>query len=284
MVSRVRALVSALGASWLGRLLSRCGRDRIDLFAAAVAFNAIFAMFPLMFAVLAIVGFVLRSPSLRASAQETVLMVLPANLAGAISEIIDSTIESAGLFGAVSLVGLLLVAPGLFGSLEAAFGRIYRVEGRPFPRLMRMSFGMILLFGLLVILSIAVPTILTVVISYVAALPGVERVIEPVKGIGLWIIERLITAAGALGVFFAIYRIVPNRRIGVREALPGTVFAATAFYLLSLVFPAYVRLFGLSNLYGSFFGFFFVLMIWGNMFAVSVLIGCEINAQAAGEP
>ena len=277
----VARLTERFDESRLGRFVQRCGRDEVGLLSAAVAFTAILSMFPILLAVLSIVGFVLRSPDLRAQAQAAVLAAVPSSVAEPIIEVLEGTTQLAGVLGLISLATLLWFGSGLFGVLEAAFDRIYRVQPRPFVRQRLMGFRMILLFALLVIVTIVAPSLLAFAVELASTLPGLDGLIEPATAALLAVVERLIAILGAFFVFFEVYRVVPNRSSSAREVLPGAAFAAAAFVLLSTLFPLYISLTGAFSEYGAVFGLFFLLMIWGNLFALSVLIGAEINAQAA---
>jgi hypothetical protein len=143
--ARGKAIIAVVQETGFGRLIRRYGEDRADLLVSVVAFNALFSMFPIALGVLAIVGLILRRPDDLAMAQAIVLSVVPANSAASLLQAIDGARQSAGLFGLLSLVGLLWAGSGLFDALEMALDRVYRVPSRSLVRQKLMGLGMMLL-------------------------------------------------------------------------------------------------------------------------------------------
>lgn len=74
-----------------------------------------------------------------------------------------------------------------------------------------------------------------------------------------------------------IYRFLPNRKDKLRNQVPGAVFAASGWLLLSFVFSIYLNIFtGFSNMYGSMTTIILLLLwLYGCMYIV--LLGGEVN-------
>lgn len=79
-------------------------------------------------------------------------------------------------------------------------------------------------------------------------------------------------------IFSLLYAIIPNRRLRIKQVLPGALFASAVWALASLAFSFYVdRFANYSRLYGS-LGGVVILMIWLYLSSVVLLIGSELNA------
>ena len=274
LVARVRAVVAAFQASGFGRLIQHYGQDRADLLATIIAFNALFSMFPIILVILALVGLVLRSPDVLAQAQALVVGTLPAQAADSVLAAIDGTRQAAGLFGVLSLIGLLWGGSGLFGALELALDRVYRVPVRPFVQQKLMAVAMMALFAFLLIVVLTSSSL-----AQLAA--GLTRLL-PVVGSGVAQVLALaggaISLVAAFALCFAIYYFVPNVDLTPGQVLPGTAFASLALVLLAQIFPVYTRYVGGFNQYGAIFGLFFLLMTWSYLVAQTLLFGAELNA------
>ena len=271
---RGRAIISAGQESGFGRLIRRCAEDRADLLAAVVAFNTLFAMFPIILGVLAIVGVILQSPVAQVQARDLVLSTVPADGALSVLHAIDGARQSAGLLGILGLVGVLWAGVSLFGALEAALDRVYRVPSRSLARQSLMSVGMILLFALLVIAELAATTVAQFVGRFARQLPLVGPAMAP----ALVVAGGVISVLAAFALCFAIFYVVPNVRLTASQVLPGTLFAALALVLLTQMLPLYVLYFGGLNPYGAILGFFFLLMTWALLVGDALLVGAELNA------
>ncbi len=274
LATRAKSGISAVEASGFGRLIRRYGEDRADLLASVVAFSVLFSMFPIILGVLAIVGLAVRNPVAQARARDLILSTVPADSALSVMHAIAGASQSAGLLGLLSLVGVLWGGTSLFGTLEAVFDRIYRVNPRSFLRQTLMAVGMMLLFALLVVAELVATTVAQLVGQFAQGLPLVEP--EAVPAVSVAGVAISLVAAFVLCV--AIYYVVPNVRLKVSQVLPGTVFASLALVLLTQMFPLYVLYFGGVNPYGAVIGLFFLLMTWAYLVANALLIGAELNA------
>lgn len=274
IATRGKALVEAVQASAIGRLIQRYGEDQGDLLAGVVAFNTLFSVFPIALGLLAFVGAIFRSPSARSQAQALVLGALPADAAKGVLQAIDATSQSAGLFGLLSLAGLLWAGSSLFWALEAAFSQIYRVPPRSFVRSKLMALGMMLLFALLVVTELGATTVAQLVGELGQSLPLVGP--GTTQAVAVAGVATALLAAFAL--CFSIFYVVPNKRLTAGQVLPGALFASLALVLLTQMFPLYARYFFGSSPYGAILGLFFLLMTWAFLVAEALVIGAELNA------
>ncbi|MCC2930400.1 MULTISPECIES: YihY family inner membrane protein [Bacillus] len=79
-------------------------------------------------------------------------------------------------------------------------------------------------------------------------------------------------------VFSALYIIAPNKKLSLRFVMPGALFAAIGWIVVSTLFSFYVSTFAnYSATYGS-IGGIIVLMIWFYLSGILIILGGEINA------
>ncbi|UTL73493.1 YihY family inner membrane protein [Bacillus halotolerans] len=79
-------------------------------------------------------------------------------------------------------------------------------------------------------------------------------------------------------VFSALYVIAPNKKLSLRFVMPGALFAAIGWIVVSTLFSFYVSTFAnYSATYGS-IGGIIVLMIWFYLSGILIILGGEINA------
>lgn len=78
--------------------------------------------------------------------------------------------------------------------------------------------------------------------------------------------------------FWLMYKYVPNHKVKFKTQIPGALFAAFSWYLLSYIFSIYLRIFtNFSVIYGSLTSLI-LLMIWVYWCMFAILIGAEINS------
>ena len=74
------------------------------------------------------------------------------------------------------------------------------------------------------------------------------------KPVADWLIQRrtVITPVVMMGFSLLIYKFLPNRKDTFRRQIPGSVFTALAWMVISWVFSVYVDIFqGFSDMYGA---------------------------------
>lgn len=80
-------------------------------------------------------------------------------------------------------------------------------------------------------------------------------------------------------VFWLMYRFVPNHKVKFRTQIPGALFSAVGWYVLSWGFSVYLDVFkNFSVIYGSLTSLM-LLMIWIYWCMYVLLLGAEINAM-----
>jgi membrane protein len=246
--------------------------------ATLIAWNALFAFFPIVLVTIFVVGMILQDPGTKQTIEHQVAAVVPAcHLSGAQScQIIDalnSFRHRTGVYGIIGFAGLLWGGSGLFGAMDQAMASLYPCKPRDFIPQKLMSFGMILLFTLL-----TVPLILSgSILGLLERLPFVPTLLRtgPVSlllQIGLGIVDASV-------LFAAIYYVVPHRRQTLRDILPGALIAAALFEGFTLLFPVYFRLAGGFATYGQTFALFFLLLFYFFVLGQIVMIGGTVNAE-----
>lgn len=258
MIARVR--------SWLPvRVVAAYGSSQAANYAAALAFSAMLAMFPLILGTLAIVGYLIRDPGTEARFQTLILDVFPAGAQMQMIDALNGVKHAAGWMGLLSLGGILWTASGLFSTMEFAFTQIFGTKQRDLLRQKAM--------GLLMMVVLVVTIGLTVVANtLLAAFP-----------LG-WLTGLAIGGAVMIGLLVLLYRFVPNRTFKVREVLPGAVLSGILIEVFSLGFPLYAQSARGFSTYGAQFGLFFLLAAWLYILCQLLLLGAVYNRMRLGEP
>lgn len=82
-------------------------------------------------------------------------------------------------------------------------------------------------------------------------------------------------------VFIFLYQITPNRRLKLKEVVPGALFSTLGWIAISALFAFYVNHWGnYTKTYGS-IGGVIILLIWLYISSIIILLGGEINATLA---
>lgn len=104
---------------------------------------------------------------------------------------------------------------------------------------------------------------------------GVDKVL-----INVWNIWRyLIGISTMIVIFLSLYIYTPNKKVVLKDAMPGSVIATLSWFIISYVYSYYARHFAnYEVIYGS-IGGIIILITWMYLSSWAILIGAEINAK-----
>jgi YihY family inner membrane protein len=261
-VSRIRGLWDRIQRTPPYRFITAYGESQAGNYAAALAFSAFLAMFPMMLGALSIIGFAIRDPAAEARFQNLILQLFPGNAQPELQSAIHGVRQSAGWFGIVSLVGLVWSASGVFATMEFALNQIFGTKRRAMVRQKLMGFLMVLLL----VLALGVTVAANDAAGYLS--PSIPYA---------WVLSSVIGAVVMVMLLVLLYRFVPTRRFRLREVLPGALLAGLLIEALSLAFPLYARFAGGFNTYGAQFALFFLLATWLYLLSTLLLLGAVYN-------
>jgi membrane protein len=272
-IDDLKSAAASVQRSGLARFFAKYTGDRADDYAALIAFTGLFSIFPLIGALLALVGLLLRDPELLADVTRAISSLFPSELTELV-DFIQETRRIGGLLGVASLFGLLWSGSTMFGTMERAFDVFYGLPERGLLAQRLMAIAMIFVFVLLIVISIGASSAGAVLLALSSALPAEVRdpgLLELLLGWGIAL------ASGWL-LFLAIYWVVPNARQGPGAVWRGALLAAVLFTLLNQIFPTYLKFLGGGFAAYKTIGLFLLLMTWFYLLARILVLGAELNA------
>ncbi|TMC18294.1 MAG: YihY/virulence factor BrkB family protein [Chloroflexi bacterium] len=244
---------------------------------AMLAYNLLLAMFPIIVAIVSILGLFLSGLNPNAENQliQQIANVFPSSISSqeALKPALNQLAHDSGILGYIAIILAVFGGSRLFISLEACFGIIYHVRQRPIIKQNLMAIGMLLVFVLLVPIMIVAASGPAFVLSILhntplAQVPGVNIIFSLGGIIGTLISSWIL--------FQVIYMVVPNQHISFRNAVLGAIIAAVGLSIYLPLFPLYAANF-LKGFAGP-TGLFVILLVFLYYFALIILIGAEVNA------
>lgn len=182
----------------------------------------------------------------------------------------------------VSILLLLVGATAVFANLRAALNAIWSVcpTGGGLRRLVRtrfVAFLMILVVGGLVTTSVVLSAVIALVTPWLELwFPGGSLVVS--------LLDFALSAVLLWVAFAAVFRILPDARIGWRDVWAGALATALLFSAGKFVLSFYLSHSNLGSTYGA-AGSVFVLMVWLYYSAQVLLLGAtftQVLARARG--
>lgn len=243
---------------------------------AALAFYSLLSMAPLLVLVISVAGLVIGRDEAQALLMTQLSGLLGDTGAAGVRSVLDAaSSDKEGLFQtSASFILLLVGATTVFGELQDNLNRIWKSEGAAKSGVMGeirkrlLSFGLILVIGLLLLTSLVV----SAAISYVGALlmDGGE------------IAARALEMAGSLVVMTALFaltfKILPNRHIPWRDVLLGSLVTAVLFSIGKYLIGLYIGKSAVASNFGS-AGTLVVVIFWVYYSSQIFFFGAELTRE-----
>ncbi|MDX6479590.1 MAG: hypothetical protein QOG85_100 [Gaiellaceae bacterium] len=243
--------------------LKKFSEDRSSNLASMIAFWAFFSIFPLLLALVTILGYVLP-----AGTRTSVLT----NIAAYFPLLDPKTLH--GLTGAWWPVafGLLLAlwsGTAVTRTVEQAFNSVWEIK-----RVDEPGFVDKLKHSLLALMTIGVGLVVSLVVSTLAT--GTSSGVE----VSWWqrLLGYVISIALDVGIFIAAFRLLTSKEVEIRDVLPGAILAGVVFWILQQVSSFIIsnRLNSAQSTYGT-FATVIVMLWWFYLEAQVTLLGAQLN-------
>ncbi|HSX21700.1 MAG TPA: YihY/virulence factor BrkB family protein [Gaiellaceae bacterium] len=249
-------------------LAAKFFNDRGTHLAAMVAYFALLSFVPLVFLALSLFGLAHRAEASDFLVKE-LSRAFPGSSVDSILTLVHRVQDNAAALGIIGGVTLLWSSLSLFSSLESALNIVYGRPNRPF------------LSGKRIALILMVGSIVTLFVSLVIGGFGVDLLKQYAPGFVSDAAVRYVlsVAVSLIGVFIfllAVYRVLPNTPVTVREVLPGTIVASIVLEASFQVLPVFVRFAGV-NVTLRVLGGPVILLLWLYVMANVIVFCAELN-------
>ncbi len=251
--------------------------SEVYVLASAVAFNALLSLIPFSVLLLFVCLKVLHWPR----GYEAILQLLREQYLPVAQDFIVENLrrvfsKSYTDAAALSVGALIITSSGIFGPVEMALNRAWKVEvSRPWWRSQLMGIGLVLLCGLLALGSV-----------YLAAesRAGLDALLGDLsegslsKVVIIALVKVLIFPITA-AIFFVIYYLLPNHKIAVGQVLPAATLTALVWEVTRYLFILSLPLLRFQIVYGAFF-VTVTLVTWAFLSALILLFGANLAARS----
>lgn len=253
-------------------LMAKVQRDDAIPYAYQLTYSLLLAIFPFLIFLLTLVGFMNLDPT---QILGEIKKVMPGDAYSMVEPIITTvTTKQNGALLSVSILTAIWSAAGGFKAFMAAMNKVMGLkEDRSF---IAVNFNAVLM-----VIFLAVGIVGSLLLM-VFAQPIIDTITGFIPGLnidaGLKIIAMILPVVFVFVIFLLFYMFVPARNVRFKYALPGAIFAAVAFLVVSLGFKIYVDMAGnYDKFYGS-MGSVIVLMFWLLLVSIIMVMGGEINS------
>lgn len=237
---------------------------------AALAYYAIFSIFPLTLLLAIGVGGLLEPAVAQEQIANGLSFFVPQNTIESIQSALGEALNQSGSFGLIAVIAILWSALGLFSNLTASLDEIFDVpEGRSMWRQRFLAFMMSITLVVLVVASFVTSGVLRLFSAFLLDQSSV------------WVTIGILFLPFGLDVviFSMLFRFVPSRHVHWDAVLPAAMFGAIGWELAKAGFAWYLdNLANYQFVYGS-IATGIVLLFWAYLIAVIFLFSAELCAR-----
>ncbi|MBI5030845.1 MAG: YihY/virulence factor BrkB family protein [Chloroflexi bacterium] len=255
--------------------------DHAPRLGAAVAYYTVFSIGPLLIIVIALASLIFGQETARDQILRQIQGLIGQQGAQFIAQAIDTTRRpSSNILASLIGIGtLLLGALGVFGELKNSLNAIWGVEPKPGRGLKGLildrllSFGMILVTGFLLIVSLTISTSVTAIVSYFGGtLTASPTAIE---------IANFVLSFIVITILFAfIFKYLPDAHVKWTNALLGAALTSLLFAIGKFLIGFYLGRSQLASAYGAASSVIIVL-VWIYYAAQILFFGAEFTKVSA---
>ncbi len=248
---------------------------------AALAYYSVFSIAPLLILVLAVAGQVFGKEAAERRLAAQIQNTVGPEVAVAVQKLVETASDpgSGWIATAISLVTLLVGAMGVFVQLQDALNTIWRVTPKP-GRSLRviihdrvLSFGVVLVIGFLLLVSLVISAALHVLDAFVpSSLPG---------SVALWqAVNALVSFLFVTLLFALIYKLLPDVKIPWRDVWLGAAVTAVLFTLGKFLLGLYLGRRSVTSPFGA-SGSLVIVLVWVYYSSQILLFGAEFTRVCA---
>jgi membrane protein len=265
------------------RLWDVAGEDNISFLAGGIAFNLLLAAVPFTLLLLSGLGYVLNESAEQSSSTVWGFIdnLMPPHAETGdvqLHKLLDGVIKARGSVGLFGAIAFIWFSTRLFGTLRSVLGEVFDIEQ-----------GLDFIKGKLFDIKI---TIVSTVLFVAYAVLSTYMKIATSKALGAltdvgfrksfrirleyWF-GNILALLFITGMFFALYKFLPSRRIRWQPALVGALFTSVLFELAKQLFTAYIGSFNPSSLYAGTLAGIVIVVFWVYYAALIFILGGEVG-------
>jgi membrane protein len=252
--------------------------DNVLKLSAALSYYTIFSLPPLAIIVTSFCGIYYGKVAMQGDLYEKINGFVGNRAALQIQEIIKSvTLSPHNVFAAImGAVLLAIVASGVFSEIQDSINYIWGIKSKPRQGLIRfvinrlMSFSMIASVGLLLLVSIVIASLMDLLNEKLLTY------LPPETMYFYYAITHILVFLLIMLFCIAIFKILPDGKIAIRDCLLGASVTAILFMIGKFLIGSYLRSSTMASVYGT-TGSVVLILAWIYYSAIIFYFGTEFT-------
>ena len=243
-----------------------------------IAYYTIFSLPGLLVIIINLAGYFFGTEAVTGQITGQIQGMIGGDTAGDVEDIIANASQTQGtaLATVLGVATLLFGATGVFYQLQQIFNKIWEVQPKPKGKFLKLikdrvfSFGLILVVGFLLLVSLVLSAALSSLSTWVAS-----HVSEGLN-IVFKILDILVSLAVVTVMFAALYKFLPDAKVGWKSVWTGAVLTSILFVVAKFLLGLYFGKSEPGSTYGA-AGTIILIMLWVSYAGLILLFGAEFT-------
>ncbi|MET0413451.1 MAG: YihY/virulence factor BrkB family protein [Polyangiaceae bacterium] len=261
------------------KTLERFSKDRGDLLAAALAFNALLSIAPLIIVAVAVAGIVLGQGAAHQEAMRALRDALGAKGAATVDAWVGQASEGGEVASVVGLT-LTVLAGSRFGTqLRSALNQVWNIDVYTAEGFRSTVTDYVQRRAFAFVLTLAAGPLLLLVFASRALLTGFHETLfaaTPWQGFMVQALQLAFSVASVALISAVVLRYVPDTRVAWKNTLVGGLVTSVLFTIGNALVSIYLGHASVAAAYGA-AGSLVVVLLWLYFSAQFFLVGAEFT-------
>ena len=265
------------------RVWDNSNEDNVLFLASGIAFNILLAAVPFFLLLVSGLGYLLGHES-KASAQEVSLLLdrlLPAHPEtpdSPVHSLLTEVLDKRGRIGVYSAIGFVWFSTRLFGTLRTTIANVFDIENeRGIIEGKIFDMQVTIVSTLLVVAYTALSAYLAIATTRGAKALTEAGIRTETMGAVEYGFGRFLAFAVIVLMFFALYKVLPIRRVRWQTALIASLFTSTMIEVAKNLFTLMVQRMDPASLYTGSLYAVVIIVTWTYYAALIFLLGGEVG-------
>jgi membrane protein len=252
--------------------------------AAALAYNTIFSLPPLLYIVIATAGYFFGEKAVSGQLYEQLNEFIGHDAALQLEESLKNVKVEGGSTVAtwIGIATLIFASTTIFVTLQESLNNVWNLKTKPKNGILKLamdrilSFGMILSVAFLLLVSLVISALLAVLTEYM------QRLLPGIAVFFIYLLDFVVSMGFITLLFALIYKYLPDAIIRWRDVWVGAMVTAFLFLLGKYLIGWYIGQSDLGSTYGA-AGSIVILLTWVYYSSLIVFFGAEVTQQYADQ-
>ncbi len=267
-----------LVAKLIGDTVRGFNHDNVMLYAASIAFYAIFSLPAILILVVFVGSVFYGEKAMQGQLYDQIAIHVGPNIAQQIENILKNVeiSETGAIAKTIGIATLLFSATTVFVNIQLALNEIWGVRAKPKKGWLKLivdrlfSFAVVGSLGFILLASLLVDTLLTVSQQFLVRFFS-DYTVYLLQTASFVLLVGLLTI-----VFTTVFKVLPDARVRWRDVWVGALVTTILFVVGKELIGLYLKSSTLSSTYGA-AGSLVLLLIWIYYSSVIFLVGAEFT-------